>query len=211
MSSLPAKPSFKQHMLQMREDTIVQTVNRLLAEKGFDAMTVDEVAAEVGIAKASLYKHFASKEDLAVAAMVRVMRQAQAVIAALPAQDAPLCQLQAVVRWVLALKLAGGMPSLPSQNSSLRAALAASPAYMAGLMDISDRLGVWIEAAQAAGALNPKLPPVAILYTLFARSCDPVVEFLKMGNLYPDEEIVALVLSTCFDGLTPRQPAPQPA
>ena len=211
MSSLSAKPSFKQQMLQVREDTIVQTVNRLLAEKGFDAMTVDEVAAEVGIAKASLYKHFASKEDLAVAAMVRVMRQAQAVIAALPDQDAPLRQLQAVVRWVLELKLAGGMPSLPSQNSSLRAALAASPAYMAGLMDISDRLGAWIEAAQATGALNPKLPPVAILYTLFARSCDPVVEFLKMGNLYPDEEIVALVLSTCFDGLTPRQPAPRPA
>ena len=211
MSSLSAKPSFKQQMLQVREDTIVQTVNRLLAEKGFDAMTVDEVAAEVGIAKASLYKHFASKEDLAVAAMVRVMRQAQAVIAALPAQDAPLRQLQAVVRWVLELKLAGGMPSLPSQNSSLRAALAASPAYMAGLMDISDRLGAWIEAAQATGALNPKLPPVAILYTLFARSCDPVVEFLKMGNLCPDDEIVALVLSTCFDGLTPRKPAPRPA
>jgi TetR/AcrR family transcriptional regulator of autoinduction and epiphytic fitness len=211
MSSLSAKPSFKQQMLQVREDTIVQTVNRLLAEKGFDAMTVDEVSAEVGIAKASLYKHFASKEDLAVAAMVRVMRQAQAVIAALPAQDAPLLKLQAVVRWVLELKLAGGMPSLPSQNSSLRAALAASTAYMAGLMDISDRLGAWIEAAQATGDLNPRLPPIAVLYTLFARSCDPVVEFLKMGNLYPDEEIVALVLSTCFDGLTPRAPAPLPA
>jgi AcrR family transcriptional regulator len=210
MSIAPAKPSFKQQMLQVREDTIVQTVNRLLAEKGFEAMTVDEVAAEVGIAKASLYKHFSSKEDLAVAAMVRVMRQAQAVIAALPAQNEPLHQLRSVVRWVLELKLAGGMPSLPSQNSSLRAALAASPAYMTGLMDVSDRLGAWIEAAQAAGDLNPKLPPVAILYTLFARSCDPVVEFLKMGDVYPDPVIVELVLSTCFDGLAPRQPAPSP-
>ncbi|MEY4266312.1 MAG: hypothetical protein RIS90_847 [Pseudomonadota bacterium] len=210
MSSPSVKTSFKQQMLQVREDTIVQTVNRLLAEKGFEAMTVDEVAAQVGIAKASLYKHFASKEDLAVAAMVRVMRQAQAVIAALPPQDAPVRQLQAVVRWVLALKLAGGMPSLPSQNSSLRAALAASPDYMTGLMDISDRLGAWIEAAQAAGDLNPKLPSIAILYTLFARACDPVVEFLKMGDLYPDEDIVALVLSTCFDGLTPRPAASAP-
>ncbi|MBC7610530.1 MAG: TetR family transcriptional regulator, partial [Polaromonas sp.] len=41
-------------MLQAREDAIVQAVNRLLAEKGFDLMTVDQVAAEVGIAKASL-------------------------------------------------------------------------------------------------------------------------------------------------------------
>jgi len=36
-------------------------------------MTVDEVAADVGIAKTSLYKHFESKEELAAAAMVREM------------------------------------------------------------------------------------------------------------------------------------------
>jgi AcrR family transcriptional regulator len=206
MSSLPVKPSFKQQMLQVREDTIVQTVNRLLSEKGFEAMTVDEVAAQVGIAKASLYKHFASKEDLAVAAMVRVMRQAQAFIAALPPQDPPLQQLREVVRWVLQLKLAGGMPSLPSQNSSLRASLAASRDYMDGLIELSDRLGGWIEAAQAADQLNPRLPAIAILYTFFARACDPVVEFLKMGGLYTDEQIEALVLSTCFEGLVSRKP-----
>ena len=73
----PVKLSFKAQMLQAREAAIIQSVNRLLAEKGFDAMTVDEVAADVGIAKASLYKHFPSKEDLACAAMVRVMRRAQ--------------------------------------------------------------------------------------------------------------------------------------
>ena len=46
-----------------------------LAEKGFEQMTVDEVAADVGIAKASLYKHFASKEALAAAAMARCWRR----------------------------------------------------------------------------------------------------------------------------------------
>ena len=48
----PVKKSFKLQMLQAREVAITRAVNRLLAEKGFDAMTVDEVAAEVGIAKA---------------------------------------------------------------------------------------------------------------------------------------------------------------
>ena len=85
-TDLIIKPSFKQRMLAAREDAIVQAVNRLLAEKGFEAMTVDEVAAQVGIAKASLYKHFPSKEDLAAAAMVRVMRRAQDFINSLPAR-----------------------------------------------------------------------------------------------------------------------------
>ncbi len=191
-------------MLQAREDAIIEVVNHLLAEKGFEAMTVDEVAAQVGIAKASLYKHFPSKEDLAAAAMVRVMRKAQAYLQALPAEATPLEQLRAVVRWTMELKLAGGMPSLPSQNSSLRATLIANPDYMNGLIEVSDQLGAWIEEAQAQGRINPALPAIAVLYTLYARACDPVLEFLKMGGQHTDAEIVELVLSTCFDGLNAR-------
>jgi AcrR family transcriptional regulator len=202
--SVVVKVSFKEQMLQAREDAIVGTVNRLLAEKGFDAMTVDEVAASVGIAKASLYKHFPSKEDLAAAAMVRVMRRAQAFLAALPADADPLAQLKAVARWTMQVQLAGEMPSLPSQNSSLRATLMRNRDYMDGLMDLGDRLGAWIGAAQKQGTLNPRLPPIAVLYTLFARACDPVLEFLKLGGQHSDEEIADLVLSTCFDGLNAR-------
>ena len=201
---LRAKPTFKEQMLQAREEAIVQTVNRLLSEKGFDAMTVDEVAASVGIAKASLYKHFPSKEDLAAAAMVRVMRSAREFLATIATNLPPLDKLKAVVRWTLQVQLAGQMPSLPSQNSSLRAALTGSKEYVDMLMEISDTLGEWIEAAQAGGALDPKLPPVAVLYTLYARGCDPVLEFLRGGGQHSDAEIVELVLSTCFDGLNSR-------
>ncbi|MEY2619851.1 MAG: hypothetical protein RL522_2853 [Pseudomonadota bacterium] len=198
------KPSFKEQMLAAREEAIIQTVNRLLAEKGFDAMTVDEVAADVGIAKASLYKHFPSKEDLAAAAMARAMARACEFVAGLPEDSAPRDKLKAVVRWTLEMQLAGQMPSLPSQNSSLRAALMGNSHYMDGLMGVSDQLGGWIEAAQADGTVNSSLPPVAVLYTLFARACDPVVEFLKAGGQHSDEEIISLVLSTCFDGLNSR-------
>lgn len=203
-STIPTKISFKTQMLLAREDAIIQSVNRLLAEKGFEAMTVDEVAADVGIAKASLYKHFPSKEDLAAAAMVSVMRRAQAFLDALPTESSAMDKLRSVVAWTMGLKLAGEMPSLPSQNSSLRTTLMGNKDYMDGLMDVSDRLGVWIEAAQTQGAINPKLPPIAVLYTLYACACDPVLEFLKMGELYTNDEIIALVLSTCFEGLATR-------
>ena len=202
--ALASRPSFKEQMLAAREEAIILAVNRLLAEKGFEAMTVDEVAADVGIAKASLYKHFPSKEDLAAAAMVRMMGRAREFLATLGDDLSPLERLKAVVRWTLQVQLAGQMPSLPSQNSTLRACLIGNRAYMDGLMEVSDRLGGWIEAAQAAGALNPRLPAVAVLYTLFARACDPVVEFLKAGGQHSDEEILDLVMSTCFDGLSAR-------
>ncbi|AVQ84682.1 TetR family transcriptional regulator [Variovorax sp. PMC12] len=191
-------------MLQAREEAIVQTANRLLAEKGFESMTVDEVAAAVGIAKASLYKHFPSKEDLAAAAMVRIMQRTMEFLASVPPEDKPIAKLRAVVRWSMQVQLAGEMPSLPHQNSTLRAALMNNRAYLDRLVTISDQLGGWIQAAQADGSLNPKLPALAVLYTLFARACDPVLGFLKAGGLQTDEQIVELVLATCFEGLASR-------
>jgi AcrR family transcriptional regulator len=158
----------------------------------------------VGIAKASLYKHFSSKEDLAAAAMVRVIGLAQSFLASLPADAAPLGQLKAVARWMLELQIKGEMPSLPSQNSSLRANLMSNKAYLDGLMQISDQIGGWIEAAQADGSLSASVPPLVVLYTLYARACDPVPGFLKAGGQHSDEEIIDLVLATCFDGLKTR-------
>jgi TetR/AcrR family transcriptional regulator of autoinduction and epiphytic fitness len=199
-----AKVSFKEQVLRAREDAILASVNRLLAEKGFDIMTVDEVAADVGIAKASLYKHFSSKEELAGAAMVRVLQRAQAFMDTLPPTARAVDQLQAVARWTMQVQLAGEMPSLPAQNSALRASLMANRPYLDRLMDVSERLGEWIVAAQQAGDLNPGLPPEVVLYTLFARACDPVLGLLKASGQHSDERIIEMLLSTCFDGLAGR-------
>ena len=201
-----AKLSFRQQVLQAREEAIVASVNRLLAEKGFDLMTVDEVAADVGIAKASLYKHFTSKEALAAAAMIRVLDRALQFLDGLrnDVQASPLDQLRAVARWTMQVQLAGEMPSLPAQNSSLRAALVTNKVYLDRLMEVSDRLGAWITAAQQRGEIDPALPGEVVLYTLFARACDPVLGLLKVGGQYSDERIIELLLSTCFDGLRAR-------
>ena len=197
-----AKVSFKEQVLRAREDAIVASVNRFLAEKGFDVMTVDEVAADVGIAKASLYKHFSSKEELAGAAMIRVLERAQAFMASLPAGAKAVDQLKAVARWTMQVQLAGEMPSLPAQNSTLRASLMVNKPYLDRLMEVSDKLGAWIDAAQMAGDLNPRLAPEVVLYTLFARACDPVLSLLKASGQHSDEHIIEMLLSTCFDGLS---------
>lgn len=198
--------SFREQVLRVREDAIVHSVNRLLAEKGFDSMTVDEVAADVGIAKASLYKHFASKEALAAAAMVRVLQLAMAVIDAQAARaDASaVSRLRAVTRWALEVQMAGEMPSLPSQNSTLRAALLEHKPYIDLVMQVSEHLGAWIVQAQKDKSLNDALPAEVILYTLFARACDPVLGLLKANRQHPQEQIIDWVMSCCFDGLAAR-------
>jgi AcrR family transcriptional regulator len=174
-------------------------------------MTVDEVAADVGIAKASLYKHFPSKEALAAAAMVRLLQRTLAVVdeQAARADASALQRLEAVTRWALEVQVAGDMPTLPSQNSSLRAELMAHKAYLELLLQVSERLGEWIVQAQADGDIDPRLPPEVVLYTIFARACDPVPAFLKAGGQHSDAQIVDWVLSICLHGL--RGPRELPA
>lgn len=199
---MSARPRFQEQFLQAREEAIVSAVNRLLAEKGFEAMTVDEVVAEVGIAKASLYKHFTSKEELAAAAMVKVLNRTLEELARLRSLDLDaLGRLKAVARWAYEQQLAGAMPALPAQNSTLRAALIGNKAYMDRLMQLSDELGAWIVEAQAQRQLDPTLPPELVLYKLFACACDPVLAVMRAGGAHTDAQVVDWLVSTAFKGL----------
>lgn len=197
------KLTFKQRMMLERESLIIETVNHLLATKGYDAMTVDEIADTVGIAKASLYRHFPSKEALGMAALVDIMNKALEVINQLNATDqTAIDKLKALTQWAMRLKLAQKMPNLPSENSQLRELLIANDDYTNNLVMLSDSIGEWIEQAQAEGKLQSNIPGLAILYTLYARACDPVLGFLRSSQLYDDDEIITIVTRTCFEGIT---------
>ena len=200
------KLSFREQVLRVREDAIISAVNRLLADKGFDLMTVDQVAADVGIAKASLYKHFASKEALAAAAMVRLLQRTLALTEQLQARTdlGAFERVRELTRWALEVQLAGEMPVLPSQNSSLRAELMGNKDYLDGLLRVSEVLGGWIVQAQADGDIDAALPAEVVMYTVFARACDPVPAFLKAAGSHSDEQIVQWVLGCCLNGLRRR-------
>jgi AcrR family transcriptional regulator len=209
--ALMARLSYKEQIQRIREDAIVEAVNRLLATKGYDAMTVDEVAAEAGMAKASVYKHFASKEDLAAAAMIRALDRAVVFVDGLRenADARPIDQLKAVARWAITSQLDGEMPSLPSQNSALSNSLQANEAYMDRLISLSNKLSIWITEAQTSGQLNPDLPAEMTLYMLFALACDPVVGMLKASGMYTHEQILSWVTTATFDGVSPLAAAPR--
>ena len=45
---------------------IFETSMKLFAEKGYDATSIEEITATVGVAKGTLYYHFSSKEESSV-------------------------------------------------------------------------------------------------------------------------------------------------
>ncbi len=201
MSTQP-KLSFKQQQLIVRENAIVDATNGLLARKGYDLMTMDEVAAEVGIAKASLYKHFPSKEALAAAAMIRLLENTLAFVRALPAEQPAIGQLKDVLKWALEIRMKGGLPTLPSENTTLREALLNDTRYITRLMDLNELMGELIEKARAQGAIRADLPTEVVLFTIYARSCDPTLDYLRINEQYDDQQVIGFLMSTCFDGLS---------
>lgn len=54
-------------------DLILDAADRLLARYGYKKMTIDDLAVEVGIGKGTVYLHFGSKEEIALARVDRVV------------------------------------------------------------------------------------------------------------------------------------------
>ncbi len=200
--------SFRDRQFRWREEAILDAANRLLASKGFETMSMDDLAAAVGIAKGSLYKHFDSKEALAGAAMTRLLR---AIDAHLQAQDpalAPVDRLKDLLTWALRERAAGRMPLLPSTSQSVQQALLANRDYVMALEDVGNRMADLVQQAADQGRLRADLPVPVILYAIYARSCDPSFEYLRQSGEWSDDEVIAMMVSSCFDGLAVASPRP---
>lgn len=201
---LSLKIPFKKQQFEAREEAILDAVNQLLSEKGFDLMTMDDVADAVGVAKGSLYKHFSSKEKLAAAAMSRLLTQTLEVLDGFPPEWSAGRRLEEVLRWTLQHRLRGGVPHLPSTRGAFQRALMLNLDYLALAFKVSKRFYALATEARQAGELSEAVSDDVVVYTLYARSCDPTLEFLqKAGNL-TDEQIVEAMVQTTFGGLRKR-------
>jgi AcrR family transcriptional regulator len=56
-------------------DRILDAADRLLARSGYQKLTIDDLAREVGIGKGTVYLHFRSKEEIVLSRIDRVVRR----------------------------------------------------------------------------------------------------------------------------------------
>lgn len=85
-----------------KRDHLMATAWRLFYRDGFRVVGIDTILAEAGVAKMTLYNHFASKEDLIIAILEkrdRELREAVAV-AVEAAGRSPTRRLLAVFDWL---------------------------------------------------------------------------------------------------------------
>jgi len=65
----------------VRKKEIIVAAMRIVAKKGIKNVRIDEIAAEAGIGKGTLYEYFTSKEDIFGETMVEFMQQIETAMA----------------------------------------------------------------------------------------------------------------------------------
>lgn len=201
LMSILGRLSFKDQAFRLRENAILDAATAVLGSKGYDLMTMDDVAGAVGISKPSLYKHFKSKDELVGEAMIRLLDGALEYMAALDPGLAPLDKLSALLEWALRVRLDGGLPFLPSTSAHVREMLMRNVKYMLHVMKLNRQLEGLVKQGQQNGTLNAALPTDVILFSYYARTCDPAVEFLQKYSKMAPDDIVRHMLTVAFEGI----------
>ncbi|MGF6239972.1 MULTISPECIES: TetR/AcrR family transcriptional regulator [Paraburkholderia] len=92
--------SLTQKPIQGKRQALVAKATELFAQEGYHAVGIDRIIAESGVAKMTLYNHFASKSEL----VLEVLRQreeqaAESLRAFIAGYTVPLERIKAVFQW----------------------------------------------------------------------------------------------------------------
>jgi AcrR family transcriptional regulator len=145
-------------------DAIATAARRLFAERGFDAVTVLEIAAAADVSEKTVFNHFAAKEDLVFAGGEARLAQLQAAIAERPPGTSVLDVFRASSEAMLDTVAAGEgddrlvVPRIVRDSPALQRRLAA------GWEDEAAALVAAV--AEATGADDDDLVPAVVARTL---------------------------------------------
>ena len=96
---------------------LLDTATRLFYTSGIHAVGIDRIIAEAGVAKATFYNHFPSKDDLVVAYIEEQDRLGRAAVAALPKQP-PREMIATIMGRISEAVTAGGWRGCPFLNAA---------------------------------------------------------------------------------------------
>lgn len=91
--------SLAERKRQLVSNELTEAALQLLALKGFDAVTVDEIVTAAGVSKRTFFRYFASKEDVVVQFLADMGAGIHAELASRPADEPPSVALRHAV-WV---------------------------------------------------------------------------------------------------------------
>lgn len=213
MSVTTTPRSLKERQREERERLIIQAAVDLLLEKGYHEMSMDEIAARVGISKGTVYLHFPSKEDLVFALLQEDRQGFQRTVEEILATTAsPEAKLISMLEYVYSDKLSKSFQVFAAvfQNPELRSRLIEKKdEFIKSWSGISQRITDVLEEGKAHGEFDPTMP-TAVMLNIFVSLLTPRNYDLMTGQgQVPPEEMARHVSRFFFKGIaaheTPRK------
>ncbi len=188
-SKVLAKDSAKKAPVKVPTSSrVISDGARLFREQGYAVSTTRELSARLGITKASLYYHIASKEDLLrLICLESLHRVTESVSAAVDAQSDPLEKVRAVLRAHLESVL-GDLDLHATMLQELRALTGAYRDEVQVARDAYEALVIRVIAdAQEAGALRADLTVKELAFGLLSLLNWTISWYRPGGGLTPSE------------------------
>lgn len=196
-----SKKSWKEEKIQQREAEILSVARRMFAQQGFRETNLNDVAKEVGIARGTIYLHFATKEDLLQAIVQNGEAHLLATMKdAIAGQDEPLSQLQAVL--VEYLKIHKDYEDLIRILSPELKGLVTSRLYgQETVLPLRAFVQKIIEEGKAKGQFSREIDTRVAALGLFSIVTMQTYQDVVGAGLISHEELVNSVLKLYFSGL----------
>lgn len=184
--------SLRERQREERAALILEVAQQIFSEKGYVEASIDEIAARTGIAKGTVYLHFASKEELVVALFEQQFKQFLQQIEQILSENMPMrLRLEHLLLDVYTRIQAQGNQVLIDLNPRLglttslinkRPDLAA---YSTQAMELISGL---INEGQTNGELDPNVPSMVMVATLVNMlSPNSYERLLASGQITPAE------------------------
>jgi AcrR family transcriptional regulator len=186
-------------------DEILAATQQLMAERGYAAMSMDDLAAKVGVSKPTLYSQFPTKDDLVAAMALQLMERT---FSSVDADESP-SPLERLVRYLHAsvrLQVAHNTSAMQLWMPEILSILKRNPATQAFICRSNERLVETIRAAIDAGELAPDADVASVVRVFNALNISPSIGRLSLGEgAEPDPDRLADAVVAVFRrGLAPR-------
>ncbi|MGQ9548105.1 MAG: TetR/AcrR family transcriptional regulator [Roseiflexus sp.] len=157
--------TLRERQKQALREEIMNAAQELVAEKGYGAMSMDELAARVGISKPTLYAHFANKDELVIEAATREMKQMIALIES-QADRSPMEQLCVIMRQILQRQVQMHTLGIGPWPEIFRL-LCTHDEALGYIQRISGDIVALVQRGIAEGEIDPALDPEAVVRAFF--------------------------------------------
>ena len=197
--------TLKERQRQEREALILQAAEEVLIEKGYHEMSMDEIAARVGISKGTVYLHFASKEDLVFALFERDMQKFQELV---EARIDPASTARGRMETILHLMFEGLLSKrirllyIIYNSSELRKIFIEKKGCMREMMEqLTTCVTSLLEEGKASGEFDATLATSVMLSAFFSLLSPKSYERLKVEDQLPPGELVKQLGRIYFKGI----------